>query len=312
MKADFFFLLLGTLRKEIPSKKGSWWQPFLHSALSHKLHFTEKSALNFLPWTVCLHYVSAIWVSFYKGVTGILFQPIVLKLSRSNRSYVASTNQSGFILTNQGGAFWTKLWGFGVLICLRTDQSGTRGGNLCLFKPAPLWLLDCYFPFHPRLKSAFSIGWAETLRGLTRAKWSIPVQARTDQHRAEQTSRTELSSQAGTWLQDRLQPWSFQGRAISQAVRQPGCFHSPAVSQLSCFALNKMSSFTTPQIGDSCWHWIGSNNHHRFTLCSWDLWKASSDTGLVLYQVSLLISEDPQGIGPCSTNLSEETQYHSG
>ena len=42
---------------------------------------------------------------------------------------------------------------------------------------------------------------------------------------------------------------------------QPCCFHSCAVWQLSCFILNKVFFFTTPQIGDSFWHWIGANGH---------------------------------------------------
>lgn len=30
------------------------------------------------------------------------------------------------------------------------------------------------------------------------------------------------------------------------------------------FALDKVSSFTSPQIGDSCWDWIGAD--HRLTM----------------------------------------------
>lgn len=46
-----------------------------------------------------------------------------------------------------------KHWGFGLLICMRVDQSGPRYGEFCLYKPPPLWLWICNFHFHLRLKT---------------------------------------------------------------------------------------------------------------------------------------------------------------
>lgn len=44
----------------------------------------------------------------------------------------------------------SKLWAYGVLICMRMNQSGARVGDFCLYKPAPLWLGECTLPFHWR------------------------------------------------------------------------------------------------------------------------------------------------------------------
>ena len=59
--------------------------------------------------------------------------------------------------------------------------------------------------------------------------------------------REELSSQRGPWPQ--------------------GCLTAVLFSQSSCFILNKVSFFSAPQIGDSCLHWIGANDHQLTKLC---------------------------------------------
>ena len=79
----------------------------------------------------------------------LYFNPIGLRLSPSPSS---PTNQSGSILTNQDSVFWTKLWGFEVLIRMRMDQSGTRVMDICLSKSAPLWLWEFTLPFYWRLR----------------------------------------------------------------------------------------------------------------------------------------------------------------
>lgn len=75
---------------------------FLNKGLTSKLHFREKPELNYLP-ALC----SAIESCPYKGVPGIAFHPIGLRLSLSNQSHGAispsassPTNQSGSILTH--------------------------------------------------------------------------------------------------------------------------------------------------------------------------------------------------------------------
>lgn len=77
-----------------------------------------------------------------------------------------------------------KLQGFGVLICMRTDQSGTRTGNLCLHKSAPLWLTEHTFPFHQILKTAFPQLEQKHQRCLAGAELSRQDWSRADQSRA--------------------------------------------------------------------------------------------------------------------------------
>lgn len=120
-----------TLRKKIPTKKSSQWllglkfknkqttttnknpEPSSHFYMGAS-HTNCISGRN-LHWATCWLYVSAIWASPYKGVPGILFQPIGLRLSPSNQSCAtiyppasSLTNQSGSILTNQDSTFWTN------------------------------------------------------------------------------------------------------------------------------------------------------------------------------------------------------------
>lgn len=102
----------------------------------------EKPALNCLP-ALFLPFESAL---IKKGVPEIPIQPIGLRLTPSNQSYMAiapstssPTNRSSSFLTNQDSAFGPiKLEGFGALICMRMDQSGTRVGVFCGFKLAAI------------------------------------------------------------------------------------------------------------------------------------------------------------------------------
>ena len=72
-------------------------QPFLHRA-SHTNYTSGRS----LHWTACFPALCFQHLSKpFNGVSGILFQPIRLKLSLSNWSCKALTNQSSSILTNQ-------------------------------------------------------------------------------------------------------------------------------------------------------------------------------------------------------------------
>ena len=119
---------------------------------------------------------------FYKGVPGIVFQPIGLKLSLSNQSWAAIshisifTDQSEWLHSDQASDFGTnQIRKFGVLICVRTDQSGTRGRDFSLYKSAPLCPGESIFPFHPRLKTLFP--WLKT------SCWTRAEQSRAEQSR---------------------------------------------------------------------------------------------------------------------------------
>ena len=112
----------------------------------------------------------------------------------------------------------------------------------------------------------------QTSSGLSRlaqngAEQNRLAQRKADQPRAEQSrplsNRAKLSSWRGAWPQGSLTALLFS---------QLCCI------TLSCFALNKVSFFTTPQTEDSCWQGIVANDHpltcHFFLLslftCRWE------------------------------------------
>ena len=125
-----------------------------------------------------------------------------------------------------------------------------------VYKPAPPWLTDDIFPFHRRLPLP---GWSWSTGDAARkvSCWTTAKKSRQSGASRAGQSRAERSSPRGAWLQRRLAAvWLH-----NWAVRLLSC--SPAVlfSQLCCIttellALNKVSLITTPQIRDSCWHWI--------------------------------------------------------
>ena len=181
--------IVWTLRKKSSTKKDSWWltglkkqtknQPSRHfyreTSVTHKLHLREKPALKHLPlhWTACLHCVPVIWASPYKWVPGILFQPIGLRLSPSNRNCAIPTNYSTSILTNQGSVFWfhqiSRIWS----LHLHEERPGPRRGKFFLCKPTPLWLWEPTFPFNQRLKTVFPwLTWDVSLEQSAANQWS--------------------------------------------------------------------------------------------------------------------------------------------
>ena len=159
------------------------WQSVLHRDLSRKLHFTGSLALNCLPpgWTACLHCVSAVWASPYKGVSGILFQLLGLRISPSNQSCTPLASQSRSILTNQDGAFWinqiVRVWS----PHLQEDRSvrDLRGGDSCPYKPTSLWLGE--HSSHWSLRTV-SLTIAENIKGV------LPEQCMADQRGTKQIS----------------------------------------------------------------------------------------------------------------------------
>ena len=93
-----------------------------------------------------------------------------------------TNHQSGSLMINQDGVFWTKLQGCGILICMRMDQSGCRGGDICLYGSA--LAQRALFPFPP--KTAFCWLKRKHQRCLMGAEWRWAAQARADQQGAEQ------------------------------------------------------------------------------------------------------------------------------
>ena len=98
-----------------------------------------------------------IQVCCYKGVPGILFQPLGL--------YSSCPIGAAQFQQTRAALFWpirtvpfgpVKLQGVGALICMRTDQSETKGQVFCLYNPTPLWLWEYTFPFHRILKTVSS------------------------------------------------------------------------------------------------------------------------------------------------------------
>ena len=138
------------------------------------------------------------------------------------------------MLTNHNSAFWNnqtaRIWS----PHLHEGRSvRDKGWGL------PAWRVP--FPFPWRLNSV-CICLADLKHGrcLPRAEWSRPARC-----------RAELSRQRGAG-----------GGAASKTSKtsKTRCFHSRSASLLSCFALNKVCFFYTPQIGNPCWHWIATQD----------------------------------------------------
>ena len=142
-------------------------------------------------------------------------------------------NQGSSILTDEDNAFWSnqtaKIWsphlhedgpnqgaGAGTSVYISQLPSGPER---VLSLSTEDWVSPADLTHGRCVTGAERMG----------AELSRPVQ-----------SRAELSSLRAAWSQGRC---------------TPGLQHSRGISQLSCFALNIVSFFTTtPQTGDSCWH----------------------------------------------------------
>ena len=128
---------------------------------------------------------------------------------------------------------------------MRTDQSGARDGICVCINQVSSTLGSTLSLSTEDWRLCFS-GWVET------PKLSCQCRALADQRSVRQTSKEQNISASWKGAQSQGHPW---------LLPQPCCFHSCAVSLLSCFALNKVSFFTAFQNGDSCCCWIGANDH---------------------------------------------------
>ena len=109
-----------------------------------------------------------------------------------------------------------KLWGFGAHICMRTGQSGSRGGDFYPYKPAPRPVSVLFLPEKVSLL------------------WFL--------------AKLKPQSCLAGGADERMQPI---GRPQSRAVSsQPRCFHSCAVSHWGFFALSEVF-FTSLHTGGS-------------------------------------------------------------
>ena len=117
----------------------------------------------------------------------------------------------------------------GVLICMRTDQSGTRGQDFYLYKSVPL-----------------------------PSQWSInTVFSPLELHRAQQTCMVQSKAELSTLE-----------RGLAPGCLTPGPINSPATFTITLYhhwaLCSEWRLFTTPQIGDSRWCFL-----LVLTWCQW-------------------------------------------
>ena len=115
------------------------------------------SALNCLPALCSCHLSWSLQMSSWNPIsnnrTEVFPHPLELHSYIPISFFTDQLEQLHSYHSGQSVSFGpVKLQGFWVLICMRTDQSGTRSG-FSLYTPAPLWLWNCTFPFHLRLKA---------------------------------------------------------------------------------------------------------------------------------------------------------------
>lgn len=178
----------------------------------------------------------------------MLFRPIGVRLSHAIGTVqlyptpiaCSTTNQSGSILTNRTVLCRPiKLWRFGVFICMKTNPSGTRGGGLCLYKSAPLWLGE-HFPFP--LKTVFP---HLELKHLWRC---LSHSSKVEWTGSEQVEQSCLA-RGRVWPQGHLAATLLHNWAVLLLQRR--CSHSCARSQLSSLQWLKLPSGLHPELGIS-------------------------------------------------------------
>lgn len=196
--------------------------------VSCALYASEKSCTE-----LCiLHWAPAGGFNSCKRAPRILFQPIGLRLTPTNQSCTATCPYLHLHWPVKAAPLQPirrmlsgpiKLCGFGVLICMGVDWSGTRTGIiLCVSRLT-----------QPHWKALFSVGISIRDHYLC---WTCVTRARARAVPLEQGCLT---------------------RAVMWGPLCPSCSRamlcSSAVSLLSCWHWVK-SPPTTPQTGDPCWH----------------------------------------------------------
>lgn len=125
------------------------------------------------------------------------------------------TNQSSSILNNQGSAFWAKLWRFGVLICMKMKQTGSRDWDFSIiYVNFPLaWRTHFLFP--PKTENCLSLARAETLKKSHQNRAGRMEQTSVKQSRGVGWSRwNRLEQSWATSTYGHLTPWSPHPRSV--------------------------------------------------------------------------------------------------
>lgn len=138
-----------------------------------------------------------------------------------------------------------KLSRFGVLNYMRMDQSGPEVETSVYISQFPWGLESAFFT-----KDHYSLVGAETSKvshwaELSRAEQTSMGQSRLEQNGADQCRAKQTSEEQRYLAGEGPGPGTAWPRGRLTAV----LFLQPC-SKLSCFALNKVSFFTTPQIED--------------------------------------------------------------
>ena len=156
--------------------------------LSGKLPFSESPVLNCLPlhWTGFLHCFCHLSQALHKCFLESYFNQNVGGFPYPIRAVPLSPIRKALFWPIRTVSF-RPFRGFWILICMGMGQSGTKGRDLCPYKPAPPLAGRVYFPFQRRMKIV-SPSWAETLTGCL-AKWTRAEESRSFWSGANQCSR---------------------------------------------------------------------------------------------------------------------------
>lgn len=197
----------------------------------------EKTALNYLPlhWPACLqlgfchlnhHALRSSWNCSTNTIKAFPSPPSTSLPIRAAPFWITRTLPVGPI----------KLQELGVLVCMKKDQSGTRGRDLML---GFFWPWVCTLPFHRIFP--FPVWTRNT-------EEDYPEQSRPYDCKLAR-SRAELPS----WRGD-----------VAIGLLKAVLYHSWTIPQWCCvtnglFAPNKVS-FTAPQVGYSFWCLVDFND----------------------------------------------------
>lgn len=159
-------------------------------------------------------------------------------------------NQSGRLHSNQSGQCILDQsdWEFGVLICTGTDQPGTRAWTSVYKSASPLFQ-GHIFGFHWRLHFP---GWRCNTEAVSLERdW-----AKLSCNNKTTSPQYHLMPRVASHHTESIYSWAYHSWAVCTQY--------------------KVSPFTAFQIGDSCWSWIGANDHWlTFHSGSGEIWSDS-------------------------------------